>query len=225
MKYNIYKKFAIAELLVVSLLLGLYLFYNQNETSAQGDITYCDPEIPIGEAFEKAVGVLQNTQDELEMSNDAVMEEIEAANKMISLASGCSVTKCQPQCSKSSFNCGSAKKPATCYSCSSLSCSGEPCEKGKIQTEYNRIESSFNELTGASVRIKEFTDKSAEVEELLFKARQGFDNCSMSIPDWLKADKGEKSPKYPLSCPTVLKEGFSRKNANCQSLHNFYCCY
>jgi len=217
--------------LLSSLCFFLFLFYNQNRVIAQ-DI-YCHPEIPIGEALEGTGGLLDNFILEIQAANYNASKEIESAEAMIGLAEQCNINKCKPVCDKIPYECGFWScppkgecfyVPKTCYRCEVRKCSGRPCPNNQIGEEYSKIESYFNQIAGLSKRIENLLDTKDSIKEALYKARQEFDNCAFSPEDWLAAEKGEKTPRYTLSCSVVLTENLPREEKDCKSLYNFFCC-
>lgn len=114
----------------------------------------------------------------------------------------------------------------TCYKvgCATEDCSGSPCENGAINEQFNVIENTFNQIKGSSNRIRNQFQNRVEIGEKLTQARENFNNCSQSLTDWEKVMKGEYVPKQPLSCITVFKENLPRKQVECKSLFNFFCC-
>jgi len=245
MRKTLFKIFNKKTTLVISLIFcflsfSLFLIYNKNKKTifAQEEIT-CDVEIPIGEAFEKAGDILENTQKEIGLVNMAVYSEISAANKMIDLALACDIKKCIPVCSLypcHPYNCncrivGSGESAHvvcdTCYEvcCNKSKCNGSPCDNDSIHNEFDKIETAFNQLKGASERIKGFFENKDEVEEKLWDARKKFNECTLPPTEWEKIESGEEIEKQPFTCKTVKINEFKTKEKECKSLFNFFCCH
>lgn len=206
--------------------LFLSILYNNHVSAQEG--TFCDPEIPIGEAFEKTAEAADNITNELQYVQYMASSEIKAAERAIELSLECDINKCSPVCQQSPYNCGTVDAPQTCYNCDAQTCSSPygntPCPNTQIQVEFNRVDTFFNQIRGSSGRIDGFYGVKDDVQEKLELARQGFDDCSLSPADWEKVGKGGKAEKLPLSCATVLGEDYPRKEEECKSIFNFFCC-
>jgi len=224
-------------ILISALCLFLFLFYNQNKIVAQEEVKLCAPEIPIGEAMEESAVLLSGFISELQAANYQISKEIEAAEEMINLAEQYDIKKCQPVCIKVAYECGywtticppkgkctNVYVPKTCYRCEVNACSGQPCPNEQIRDEFNKIETRLSQIVGLSGRLKNMLNSKIDVVDKLAESRQEFDNCAFSPSDWLAAERGEKTPRYSLSCTMVLKENFPRKEEECKSLYNFFCC-
>lgn len=249
-----FKKIFVLSLVFVLLFFLFNLFYSQNKdrASAQDTTLACDPEIPIGEAFDKTAEIVNSMINEIQIVQSASFDQIEAARNMIDLAlnhcgifSECSNPGCPAyrrdddcwdcNCREEEYEQENEegeteiKTRRVCDKCCAVGChtpecEGPFCEHEAINNEFNKIGNAFVKIEGSPEKIKELLKDSDEVRDKLYKARQEFDNCALSPSDWLKAEKGEKTPKYPLNCVTVLESGFQRKEEECGSLFNFFCC-
>ncbi len=229
-------------ILLGSILLFICLNTINDENSASAQDFFCDPEIPIGESFEKALEIANDITDEIQNIQYIASNAIRAAERAVELSMECDINKCQPVCDKVPYDCSwseticppmgacyTVNHPKTCYRCETRQCSSQypsntPCPKNQIQSEYSKIESFFNQINGSSGRIDAFYQNKNEVKDNLYIARQGFNSCSLSPSEWVDAAEGNKSVKMPLGCVTVLRENFSRKEEECKSLFNFFCC-
>jgi len=223
------------------------LFYNQKRVSAQeADITLCDPEIPIGEAMEETVELLSKISEELYVLDYNAGNEIARAEEMIELTKECDdIKNCKPVCNPTYiFEEELGKK---IYICQEKKCQGkfdlgQICPNEKISAKFDEISQVSDNIEISRKEIETLINgkewvwswslqgmgwktKTEIIQEKLTKSRQIFDNCALSPADWEAVERGEKTEKYPLSCTTVLKNNFPRKEKECKSLYNFFCCH
>lgn len=110
--------------------------------------------------------------------------------------------------------------------CQTRDCEGSPCPNEEIELKFEEIENLRQEISNNADRIEDLTlNKRDEIKKKLDKARDLIDSCSLTVTEWERVEKELRDEKLIMSCETVLKENWPRKEEECKSLFNFYCCF
>lgn len=226
------KKFLLKTTIAFSCFAAFFLFFSaQAQENKSKESVSCNQEIPIGEIMEETTGFMGKVRSDAIGLQSLLKQEIAASEQLISSVQSCDVKKCVPSCDIKSYSLPDGQGGAKTFSsCEANECKGEICPENKINSDFARIKSIYEEIEASqkeaknSIEKKDFSfslkpyynplfplpllilpdiknkTRSETIQAKLDASRGFFDACFSTPQEWQEVMEGSKIGKTLLSC-------------------------
>jgi hypothetical protein len=216
-----------------SFLLGWCFFLHnaKAEENTSEESVSCNQEIPIGELIEETVGFMGVVRSDAIDLQSLLRQEITASERLISSVQSCDTNKCTPSCKLVTLG---LPNGMVISNCEAGSCGGEICPEDKINSNFENIQSIYNDIETAqktaknNIEKKDFSfsvkpylnpflpipiglypdisnkTRSETIQAKLNASRGLFDSCFSTPQEWQEVMEGSKLGKALLSCQESL---------------------